>query len=203
MWSEVYVAAMKLRSALTRIVEWKWRAGLGKRAGKVHVRVNVWGSLVDLRASRRERFFGVSNTAVAYWCVPEEVFRFDKKGRTIRGPFLGEVNFCLEASDAGTVAHECFHAVMCLARRLKVNPARAARKEDRQLEEFFAEAHTELMNQCDRLLEEVRAKHRKMKKDMRRNGQAEPLLGGVVDGKFPPLDGVLKSRNVRGGVTRI
>jgi hypothetical protein len=171
------MVGMKLRTALTRIVEWKWRAGLGKRAGKVHVRVNVWGSLGDLRASRRERFFGVSNTAVAYWCVPEEVFRFDKKGRKIRGPFLGEVNFCLEESNSGTVSHECFHAVMCLARRLKVNPARAARKEDRQMEEFFAEAHTELMGQCDRLLEEVRAK----------NDQSR----------------VLKSRNVRGGVTRL
>lgn len=140
----------------------------------MHVRVNVWGSLGDLRASRRERFRGVSDTAVAYWCVPEQVFRFDKKGRKIRGPFLGELNVCLENSDAGTVAHECFHAVMCLARRMKVNPACAARKEDRWMEEFFAEAHTELMTQCDRLLQEVMAKKKGI-----RVLKYEDFLGGV------------------------
>ena len=144
-----------LRTKLTKMVEWRWRAGFGKREGKVEVRVNVWGTLGDLRASRVERFHGTSDTAIAYWCVPEDRFKIDSKGRMRRGPFLGELNFCLGQSDAGIVAHECFHAVMSLARRMGVNPARAAGKKDRWMEEFFAEAHTELMDQCERVIEKA------------------------------------------------
>jgi len=121
------------------------------------ITVNVYRTLDDMRR-RRNQWRSKGNRPIAFWCIPEWHLKVSKSGKLQRTPYIGEINLAASRCNSEIVAHECFHAVMALARRLQKNPACAASKDDRNREEMFARAFSQLFEGAHGLLVKARRK---------------------------------------------